>query len=261
MKKIFFLTVIVLISNSITAQETKVYFGLGGLYNSFQDSRFSDVQYNKTGLLPELGFARISDIDYWYLTANAFAFTSSFPNYDTIKISNLGYRVKFGYLRKIGEHYIGGSWTALDYMERDNQLLGNNSNFYRLASDIFFSWKYQYKFNPNWSMDVGVDYGIVSFINSAPSFTANFPQNVVDNGEVSFSDASARSPYNLNDMEVKPFWEQLNINTRITFDFRKRLGLTYAWNLRSYADHKGYQITDAMHNILLQFNFISHQKK
>ena len=261
MKNIISVLILIFALNSISGQNTKVYFGFGGQYNSFQDARFSDVQFNKTSLVPEIGFYRISSVDYWFLNANGFIFENAFPDYDTIKISTLGYSVKLGYLRNYKGHYIGGSWTVLDYISRENSLLGNNSNFYRLASDVFVSWKYMYTVNDNWNFEFGVDYGLLSFINSAPSFTTNFPQNIVDNGKVSYLDASSRDPFNLGNMTSKYFWNQLNINSIIRANFRDRLSLAYAWRLRSYSDHTSYPITDAMHSITLQFNFISRAKK
>lgn len=249
------------VCSTVIAQETKVYFGLGGQFNSFQDARFSDVQFNKASVLPEIGFSRISSVDYWYLNANAFIFNINFPGSDTIEISTLGYNVKLGYLRNYKGHFIGGSWTVLEYISRDNDLLKNNSNFYRFASDIFASWRYKYSLNDNWTFDSGLDYGLISFINSAPSFTANFPQNIVDNGAVSFSDASSRDPYNLENMSAKYFWNHVNIHTLIRANFHKRLSLAYRWRMRSYADNAGYPITDAMHTLTLQFNFVSHTKK
>lgn len=261
MRNILLIVLVILVYTPLSAQDTKVYFGLGGQYNSFQDARFSDVQFNKASIVPEIGFYRISSVDYWYLNANAYIFNSPFPGYDTIEIATLGYNVKLGYLRNFKGHFIGGSWTVVDFVSRDNNLLGNNSNFYRLASDIFVSWKYIYTLSDDWNFDFGVDYGLLSFINTAPSFTANFPQNVVDNGEVSFIDASTRDPYNLKDMTAKAFWNQLNINTLIRANFRNRLSLAYAWRLRHYSDNVGYPITDALHSITLQFNFISHTKQ
>ena len=62
---------------ALKAQQTKVYFGLGGLYNSFQDTRFSDVQFSKSTVLPELGFSRVSEKDFWHASAYFF-----FLNYD-----------------------------------------------------------------------------------------------------------------------------------------------------------------------------------
>ena len=260
MKILLSVLILIFVFFTAKAQEIKVYIGVGGQYNSFQDARFSDVQFNKTSITPEIGFYRISSVDYWYLNANTFAYKGTFPDYDTIEIATLGYTVKLGYLRNYKGHFIGGSWTVLDYISRDNNVLSNNSNFYRLASDIFVSWKYMYILNDNWSFDFGVDYGLLSLINSAPSFTTNFPQNVVDNEEVSFLDASSRDPYNLGDMTAKFFWNHININSLIRVNFRNRLSLAYGWRLRSYSDNAGYPITDAMHTITLQYNFISHKK-
>jgi len=261
-KQTYLLLIFITITQLLSAQHTKVYIGLGGIYNSFQDSRFSDVQFNKVSIKPEIGFTRISDKDYWLANAGFYLFENGFPGYDTIKIKTLGYNVSFGYLRNIKPgFYLGGTWNVLDYMSRDNSMLGNNANFYILSSDLFISAKYLYAFSDNWSLDIGLDYGLISLINTAPSFTANFPQNVVDNGEVSFLDSDTRNPYNFKNMEAKVFWDQFYFRTYVKVNFKRRLSLIYNWDMRTYADTKGYPVTNAMHSLILRFHFISHTKK
>ncbi|PIB35104.1 hypothetical protein BFP72_06685 [Reichenbachiella sp. 5M10] len=249
------------ITFSISAQETKVYLGIGGLYNSFQDTRVSDVQFNKVSGFPELGFSRVSAKDYGYAQVYGYLFNTNHPQYDSVEILTVGYNVRLGYLRKIYPNlYLGGTWDVVDYTSRDNELLGNNSNFYRMASDIFISAKYLYRLNESWDFDFGLDYGVLSFVNSAPSFTANFPQKTVDSGEVSFQEGEVRDPLSLKLMVAKPFWEQFYLRTHIKVNFKKRFGLDYSWCMRTYADHKDYPITDAMHRLTFMFNFVSHQK-
>lgn len=261
-KQIYFLIAFIAITQLLSAQTTKVYIGVGGIYNSFQDSRFSDVQFDKVSFIPELGFTRISEKGYWLANAEIYLFENSFPGYDTVKIKTLGYNAGFGYLRNIKPgFYLGGTWDVLDYMSRDNSMLGNNGNFFILSSDLFISAKYLYAISDNWSLDVGLDYGLISFINTAPSFTANFPQNVVDNGEVSFLDANSRNPYNLSNLEAKAFWNHFYIKTHIEINFKRRLSLVYNWDMRTYADNKGYPITNAIHSLMLRINFVSHTKK
>ncbi|WP_139230182.1 hypothetical protein [Lishizhenia tianjinensis] len=172
----------------------------------------------------------------------------------------LGYNVKLGYLHKVRKHYFGLTWNALDFVTRSNNNLGNSSNFYRLSSDILLSWSYSHALKKNRSLELGLDYGILSFMNTAPSFTANLPQNVIDNGEVSFFDSSTRNPYDLSYLTAKTVHNQLLLNTYIRFNFKKKLSLAYSWKLRSFYDHKSYPVTDAFHTLSLQYNFIRHIK-
>jgi hypothetical protein len=262
LKSVNLLLTLLLAGYNLSAQHTRVFFGLGGIYNSFQDVRFSDVQFTDISIKPELGFTRISGKDYWLANASAYAFKEEFPGFDTVQISNMGYNFSAGYLRHLpAGFYLGGTWDILDFTDRDNNLLGNNSNFYSLSSDIFISGKYLLMLTDDWKFDFGLDLGIISFINTAPSFTTNFPQNVVDEGDVSFQDSGSRDPYNFQAMAVKPFWDQILLKTHIELLFKRRLSLGYDWKMRSYADNKGYPVTTAMHSLMLRFHFVSHEKK
>ncbi len=244
------------------AQETKVYFGLGGLHNSFQDTRFSDVQFGQTTVVPELGFSRISDKDYWQASAYFFFFNYDFPNYDTITYSNLAYNVRLGYLRNLKPSlFLGFNWDVLDYYKRQTEFLGNNSDAYKLSSDFYISGKYLWNVTEDWQFNFGLDVGLFTFVNTEPSFGANYQQNIIDNGEVTFIDSDTKTPFKLSNMEFKPFWDQVNIRTLIELNFKRRLSLYYSWDLRTYSDNKDYPVTDARHILTLRYNFINHSKK
>lgn len=255
------LLVLVCISSLLSAQQTKVYFGLGGIYNSFQDARFTDLRYNKFSFKPELGFKRVSNVDYWNANASIFDLQNTFPNHDTIKINTLSYNIRLGYLRIIvPSFYLGADWDVIDYWKRQTSLLGNGTDAYKLSSDIYLSAKYLYSISEVWSFDFGLDYGMLTFINTEPSFSANFPQNIIDNGEVTFIDSETKSPWKLKNMTTKGFWDQVNIRTNIELNFKKRLSMSYTWDLRSYSDTKGYPVTNATHSLMLRYHFISRTK-
>jgi hypothetical protein len=255
---------VLLLGSAITmkGQQTKVYFGLGGISNSFQDTRFSDVIYGKSSVLPELGFTRISEKNYWHASAYMFSFTYDFPNYDTITFSKFAYNVRLGYLRNLKPNlYLGVNWDVLDYYKRQTDFLGNSSDAYKLSSDFYISGKYIWNIAENWQFNFGLDFGLFTFVNTEPSFSANYQQNIIDNGEVTFIDSDTKSPFKLSNMELKPFWEQVNIRTLIELNFKRRVSLYYSWDLRTYSDNKGYPVTDARHLLTLRFNFINQEKK
>lgn len=244
------------------AQQTKIYFGLGSIYNSFQDTRFSSVKFSKATVLPELGFSRISDKTYWHANANFFAFNYSFPATDTISYTNLAYNIRFGYLKSVkANFYVGFNWDVLDYYKRQTEFLNNGSDAYKLSSDMYASGKYVRNISKDWQFDFGLDLGLFSVVNTEPSFTANYQQNIIDKGKVTLIDSDTKRPFKLKNMEFKPFWEQFNIRTVIMLNFKRRLSLSYAWDLRSYSDNKGYPVTNARHSMTLRFNFINHLKK
>jgi hypothetical protein len=250
------------ISCTLNAKQTKVYIGLGGMYNSFQDARFSDVQFSKTTFLPELGFSIITDKNYWHANANFSFFNYDFPNYDTIRYTNFSYSVNFGYLRNLKpSFFLGFNWNVMDYYKRQTEFLGNGADAYKLSSDFYVSGKYLWKVSKDWQFDFGIDLWLFTFINTEPSFTANYQQNIIDNGEVTFIDSDTKSPFKLQNMAFIPFWEQVNVRAIIELNFRRRLSLYYSWDLRAHADNKGYPVTDARHILTLRFNFVNHLKK
>jgi hypothetical protein len=246
-------------SSSLIAQKTKVYLGLGGIYNAFQDTRFSDVQFSKTSIIPELGFSRISEKDYWHANANFSYFNYEFPNLDTISYFNLAYNVKLGYLRNLlPSFFLGVNWDVLDYYKRHTDFLNNASEAYKLSSDIYVSGKYIWNMNEDWQFNFGLDVGLFSFVNTEPSFSANYQQNIIDKGEVTLIDSDTKLPYKLSNMAFKPFWEQFNIRTLVELNFRRRFSLNYAWDLRTYSDNKGYPVSNARHILTLRSNFVNH---
>jgi len=262
--KSFIITLSLLIiggNSYLSAQETKVYFGMGGLYNSFQDARFSSVQFSKTTVFPEIGFSLASNKNYWHANAYVFTFGYNFPNSDTIAYTNFAYNFRLGYLREIiPSFYLGVNWDVLDNYKRFTGFLANGASAYKLSSDIYVSGKYIWDFKENWQFNFGLDIGLFSFVNTIPSFGANFQQNIIDNGEVTFIDSDTRNSYTLKNMAFKPFWNQFNLRTMIELNFKRRLSLYYSWDMRTFADNIGYPVTNARHTITLRYNFINHSK-
>lgn len=250
-----------MMSLSALAQESKFYIGAGWLHNSFQDANFSDVQYGKSSFLPELGYKRKTDRSIWRARARFYTFNNQALDFDTLSITNLGFNASVGYLRRVkDEFYLGGTLYLMDYHSRDNEVLGNNSNFYRTSSDVMLSAVYDYAINEDITLEIGLDYSLISFINSAPSFTTNFPQKVVDNGEVSFQNVNVRNPYNYGLAEIMPFWEQFAMRTLVQVNYKSRWSLAYTWEMRSYAMVTGYPVTDAMHSVLVKYNIVAKNK-
>jgi len=260
MKHYFTIYFFLLLASYTSAQQTKAYIGLGGMYSSFQDTRLSDIQYNEISVVPKLGFSCITEKNYWHASAYGFAFDEQFPNEDTITFSKLGYNVRFGYLRNLKPaFYLGINWDLIDYYKRQTEFLNNGADSYKLSSDFYISGKYLWDFYEDWQFGFGLDYGVFIFVNTEPSFGANYQQNIIDNGEVTFIDEDTRRPWKLNNMAFKGFWEQFNIRTSIDLNYKRRLTLSYTWELSSFSDNKGYPVTDARHQLLLIFHFINHQ--
>lgn len=260
--QILIFSILILGISKLLSQETKVYVGLGGIYNSFQDTRFSDVQYSKLSFLPELGFTRVSEKNYFHANGSFFAYTVKFPFIDTIQTTLVSYNLRIGYLRAIKPKlFVGINWDVLDFYKRTTNFLGNNSDTYKLSSDICLSGKYNHKLTESFNIDFGLDLGFLTFVNTDPSFTANYQQNLVDKGEITFLEEETRSPYKISNMDARFFWKQFNLRSQIELSFRRRWSINYTWDLRRFSDYKGYPVTDARHKFTLRFHFINHLKK
>lgn len=241
------------------SQSTRIYFGLGSMYHRFQDARFSDLKISGSELFPELGFRNIAGEHFIYAYTNVFIYSTEQPN-TVYPITSLGFNVRAGYLRRVlPGFYLGGTLDIFDYVTRDTEGLSNSSNFYHTASDLFFSAKYLYSLGSDWQFEFGSDLGILSLVKTAPSFTTNFQQNVVDNGNVSFQDPEVRQPWNFRYYDVKPIWEQFYLRTHIETYFRKRFSAAYLWRMRAFSDQKGYPVTLAVHSLSLRYHFISKE--
>jgi hypothetical protein len=243
------------------AQSTRAYVGLGAKYDAFQDARFSDLQLTVIGPTLELGFRYVDDRSFILVAANGSAFLSTQPGTTEDQISSFRINTRAGYLYGLMPGlYLGGTWDILDYVTRNQSELTNGSNFFHTASDLFASGKYHHKAGDNWSFEFGLDLGLVSFTKYAPSFTANLEQKAIDQGKASFQDESVRSPFTLKHINVKPIGKQLYIRTHAEVFFRRRLSMAYTWNMRTFADHKGYPLTMANHSLTLRIHFISRPK-
>lgn len=242
-------------------QEIRAYIGVGGLFHSHQDARFTNLRYDHLTGIPELGFTSVSDRYYWNVNANGYFQIEDFPNDQSIEVVTYGYNVRGGFLRSVSpDIYVGAGWDVVDYYKRSYPLLANGADAYKMSSDIYASAKYLWRYSDDWRITFGLDYGFFSLVNMMPSFAPNFQQNVVDNGEVTFIDADTRRPFVLRNLAAKGFWDQVNIRTQIQVDYKKRFSLRYVWDMRSIIDHPGYPVTDARHHLTLMFNFISHTR-
>ncbi|MGW8317207.1 MAG: hypothetical protein ACWGNV_16540 [Bacteroidales bacterium] len=245
----------------IHAQSTRAYVGLGATYHAFQDARFSDLQITSFSPDLELGFRHV--IDHSYITAHVdgFIFITPQPNAVEMNINSMGFNVRAGYLYGITSGlFVGGTWDLLDFTTRNTDGLGNNENFYLNSSDLFLSVKYLLSAGRNWSFEFGGDLGLVSFMKYAPSFTANMDQKAIDDGEASYQDMNIRDPWSFAHINTKPIGTQFTMRTHIEAFFRRRLSAAYIWNMRSFADQKGYPLTMAGHSLVLRYHFVSRPK-
>lgn len=245
----------------IHAQSTRAYVGLGATYHAFQDARFSDLQITSVSPDLELGFRHVTDRSYISAHVDGFLFITPQPNAGENNVSSLGFNVRAGYLYGITRSlYLGGTWDLVDFTTRTTDGLHNSENFYLNSSDLFFSIKYLLPAGSNWTIEFGGDLGLVSFMKYAPSYSANMDQKAIDDGKASYQDMNVRDPWSFQHINTKPIGTQFTMRTHVEALFRRRLSAAYIWNMRSFADQKGYPLTMAEHSLVLRYHFINRPK-
>ena len=128
-KYFFFVCILLIVTQSSFSQSFRTYFGLGGMYHKFQDTRYSDLSLNKLTIQPEIGFSYESELNYYLANINARAYDAVHPATDTTKYSSLQFDVRFGYLREISPNLlIGGTWDIIDHTTYEQSDLQNNNN-------------------------------------------------------------------------------------------------------------------------------------
>jgi hypothetical protein len=241
-------------------QTLRAYLGFGGVKTTFQDSRQSDLQFKKTVFAPELGldFAFKNSLLYMHFTG--FAYENVHPATDSVKYNSVNINLQIGYAYNIKTNmYLGSTWNVLDYTIFDIPSLKNNDNSYLNFSDLLITGIYKKDLTKGFYLNSRIDYGIFSIAKVAPSFTVNMPQNVIDNGDMSFQDASTRDPFSLKYFEPRFIWNQVYISTNFELMYKKRLSISYNWQMRCLWDNINYPVTLSNHNISLKFYFTNHE--
>lgn len=257
-KKNSLLFILIVITQAGSAQTLRTYFGIGGIYHKFQDTRFSDLTLSKNSLQPEFGFILENEKNFYSASISAHGYNAVHPATDSSNYSSLHFNVSMGYLREIkNKFYLGGTWNLVDFTVYEQSDLENNNNTFMTSSDFLFSALYNHEINNDWKLRAGSDFGVLSFIKLAPSFTANFQQNVVDKGHVSAEDSESRSSFGLQYIDVKSIGQQLYLRTQLEMFYKRRLSLAYQWRMRTIWEHKEYPLTQAQHTLSLRYHFIS----
>ncbi len=243
------------------AKEFRIFLGLGCAYHTYQDTRFSDHQFTKLSLQPELGFTLLSGKNFYSAFITAYAYRDVHPAMENTDYVMKQADLRFNYLREIASRFsLGVSWDVLDYTIFNQPDLGNSSDGFILSSDFLVASNYRLAINDKWKIAVGLDVGALSFMKMAPSFTANFEEKLVDDGEVRLQEPNSCKPFRIRNINTKPFWEQMYFRTNIEVSYKKRIGLAYNWRARSVWKQKEYPVIQANHNVSFRFYFVSHVK-
>ncbi len=234
----------------------RVYVGLGGRLDAFQDARSSDLQLRRGSVQPSLGFRYVGRGNYVGAQARAFLFGAPEPP-GPRAVSSSGYTVGVRYLRETATHlYVGGAWDVVDQLSRTNEGLGNSSLFYHNASDLYAAVRYARPLRAErLSLDLGLGLGLASAVTYAPSFGAALSQQSIARGELSYTDPATLRSFSLRFRQIKPFWEQplLRFDAELVW---RAFSVAYRWRVRTFRDQPERPVTLAEHGLQLRWHFV-----
>lgn len=261
-RKLLLFTLFVIITVPFYGSTSRFYTGLGMNHNNFQDARFSDLIF--TGNLPsfELGFDQSSAERYYFVEVGLTLGNGEVPFNPDNKIRIMEMHPELGYLHqfKMEGFYLGATLDLFNYTIRENDKLHNNSNFFLNSNDLLIAARYVKPLSNKIDLELQSEMGLLSMMKYAPSFTTNYPQNIIDNSMLSFHDGSVRNPVSWQYMVWKTGFNQTYLKFSAGVNWGRRWALNYSWRVRSFEDFEGYPLTMARHLITIRYNFVNKSK-
>lgn len=270
MKKLFLVISFVLFTLVVCAQtepdasadttksnSTKnLFIGIGGNYGSFQDVKYSNVQFAGIGGVFTVGYNQSKE-NYFWETAVEFNAGFEFGSTNGARSTVLNPTLYFKYLKPLNKNLkIGARLDLLDFYLRNNQGLGNNGSYIITGHNLYGSVMYDYRINEKWNLQSGLDLGLLSFMRESTGFAYSAPQNALEDGKFDFQNSALSTPFGYQFFEWKYFGNNLMIKTSFVFQYKDRISIGYNWSLRHFANVKSYPVTIGAHNITFKYNII-----
>lgn len=235
----------------------KLYVGLGMGSSSFQDVKFSDVQYTGPGANFVLGFSNETDKRYWAAGMDlngTFEFAATHDATSFTIQPNFWFR----YLYAVGPVKLGAKLDLLNVYFRSTPGLSNNSIYLYSASNLYASVKYDRCLSKNWKAHVNVDLAVLSFDKESSSFGFNSPYNQIEKGEFTYQ-SNASSPFAFKYNKLSSLNKSFKANINLMFDYKKRFTFGYQWGINHFVSVKKYPTTIANHCLVVKFNIINRK--
>ncbi|MFK8057606.1 MAG: hypothetical protein AB8F78_15885 [Saprospiraceae bacterium] len=228
---------------------------LGAAGLSYQDIRFSKLQYFGGGGTMSLGLRRSTDsLQRW----GGFKFTGGSSSAVTglATVSRIGFELGYGYERFIASAYDGNILVGGDLRATFEAITsgasGNNSN--NLFSNVSLSPRASYvRTVKNGRLIGSIAVGLLNFYEDGTSFTFSQPQDHIEAGEFTYqpSEAPPITPFIFNDFAILGQYNE--IRTLVRYERGRRWGFQYDWMFRGYRVVKGYPTRAATHRLTASF--------
>ncbi|MBT3207976.1 MAG: hypothetical protein HN704_09715 [Bacteroidetes bacterium] len=236
------------ISNNALAKN--LFIGIGGVYSSFQDVKYSNVRQGGIGGLFEIGYSNKNEKRFWETGLYVSLSFEKAATHNSEKTNALNPYAYFKYLKPIknSDFLIGGRIDILDFDLRVNDALGNNGHYYTNGSYLFGSVMHNKQLNDNWNLQSSLDIGLLSFMKESTSFAFSAPQNGLEDGEFNYQNKELESPFGFKYFEFKPIGKIINIKTSFLFQYKERISIGYFWQMKRFSTLKSYPTTKGTHN-------------
>ena len=251
------------------AERKGIFLLLKSVYQSYQDSKFTNLIYSGIGAGFELGYHNEKRHRFWgmglYFTGAMEKSSVGVP-YDAYRFG-----VSFNYLRNVYQSknkslYLGGSWNILDiYFRKAEKLNGkrhlrNNDGAYIAGSTLAFQSIFVYQYNALWQLRTALDFQLFGMMKQSPSFANSPPQDVLEAGDYDFQPSENplfqnESPLGFLTYHFEPFYKYIRIKFAYEVLYKKHWSFLYHWTLRRSNKVKNYPLTQGAHTIGVKYQF------
>jgi hypothetical protein len=234
-----------------------LFIGLGGDYTSFQDVKYSDVQYGGIGANLNIGYNRNKENYFWETAIELNYSIEGAKTHDNGMTTVINPIIYFKYLKPINQDFkVGARLDLIDFYLRRTQGLGNNGGYITNGHHLYGSVMHDYRLNEKWNLQSGLDLGLLSFSNESTGFAFSAPQNALENGEFNYQNESLSNPFAYKYFNWNYLGNSFSLKTSFLFQYKKRIAIGYFWDMKHFSNVKSYPVTTGRHNIIFRYNII-----
>ncbi|MDC9723086.1 MAG: hypothetical protein PSN34_10020 [Urechidicola sp.] len=240
-------------------EHSNFQIGLGSIFTSFQDVKYSKVHYNGVGVNLNFGYKKIKR-SYFTTNLNLIYSNENAKTHNSGKTTVLNGIIDVSYLKPILKKdnqklYIGAKWEVLDIYFRQTENLGNNGIFFTSGSNLKFASLYEKTISDKLKLRAGFNFQLLSFIKESTSFGFSAPQSPLEDGEFSYQNEKLEALFGFKYYSLEPFTKYLNIDTKVEMHYKKRWVFTYKWNMQRSNKVKNYPMTRGSSALSVQYKF------
>jgi hypothetical protein len=252
-----------------TAQRpNQIFLGLGGSLGEYQDLKQGDVVFSGGGFNFQIGYERqVEDIFRFRLGGSLL--TSSVNNIDATEAKLILPYLQLGWLKNLNTtdklRIYAGAGLDAKFVLRNADNLGNNGTAFVYANTLSALGRLEYGLgeSQNWTGSFELGVGLFGWIKENVGFAFTAPQEYLEKGKFDYLQTDAvTNLYKYGEMAF--LGKNTQINTAISLykdGERGRFGITYMWDLMSYAQIENYRFTKGEHGLVISYGLKFGEKK